>query len=104
MSKSSNVALLVEGVDRNRYGVHHRPEGWVALLVEGVDRNLAEIRHTIVVVASPSSWRAWIEIVQCLPPHPVRQVALLVEGVDRNLKSAKAKKYICRRPPRGGRG
>ena len=41
LSVSSNVALLTEGVDRNR-AVAQRPQHHaVALLTEGVDRNSA---------------------------------------------------------------
>ena len=34
---------------------------------------------------SPSSWRAWIEIVRFCNLMLIASVALLVEGVDRNL-------------------
>ena len=77
---------------------------YVALLAEGVDRN----RHTVSGLAcrtsSPSSRRAWIEITtptRCSWPC---SVALLAEGVDRNNTFLRA---ICEqvgRPPRGGRG
>ena len=57
------VALLAEGVDRNRIYRMTRPtDGKVALLAEGVDRN-------------PSGHPSW----RC------SGVALLAEGVDRNL-------------------
>ena len=60
----SGVALLAEGVDRNFV----RPKNWfrvskVALLAEGVDRNAPGIVHTDLPHLSPSSRRAWIEIV-----------------------------------------
>ena len=57
----------------------------VALLAEGVDRNsFAEVEQ-VMNLQSPSSRRAWIEI---LSPPSVPHfgiVALLAEGVDRNL-------------------
>ena len=56
------VALLAEGVDRNRYSERYQAGQDVALLAEGVDRNSA--------YRSQWSW------------HP--GVALLAEGVDRN--------------------
>ncbi len=84
------VALLAEGVDRNIINVdelHTTPE--VALLAEGVDRNFCRtdgsaMIHTVALLAegvdrnkvmgyeiqrpgeSPSSRRAWIEILH--PP------------------------------------
>ena len=78
------VALLAEGVDRNS----RRPSGLmyasVALLAEGVDRNFLAQCLLEPVDSSPSSRRAWIEILddgaQCSPSV----VALLAEGVDRN--------------------
>ena len=56
----------------------------VALLAEGVDRNLDFLVYVFVRLLSPSSRRAWIEIV--LPQAFLTQiaVALLAEGVDRN--------------------
>ena len=79
---------------------------WVALLAEGVDRNSLtapgrrwksrspssrrawiEILQFIVLpcnIESPSSRRAWIEIKRCLQWWAVALVALLAEGVDRN--------------------
>ena len=80
----SAVALLAEGVDRNNPRaceiiIHH-----VALLAEGVDRNRVErLRHRHPSW-SPSSRRAWIEMV-IATMAPIRGlVALLAEGVDRN--------------------
>ena len=57
------VALLAEGVDRNVM-----PCGWdrvalVALLAEGVDRNTVISPSPVMDTLSPSSRRAWIEIV-----------------------------------------
>ena len=58
------VALLAEGVDRNRGRNYITQKGWVALLAEGVDRNAICARR-VRVAASMA-------------------VALLAEGVDRN--------------------
>ena len=63
MHMSEVVALLAEGVDRN----HGRPLLWgcgcaVALLAEGVDRNVKCFDLSDSLQRSPSSRRAWIEI------------------------------------------
>ena len=57
----------------------------VALLAEGVDRNkhfMGEVEET---PWSPSSRRAWIEIRKAISTFATQQVALLAEGVDRNI-------------------
>ena len=76
--------------------------------------------------ASPSSRRAWIEILKRLAERldnqvallaegvdrnllipegvALAQVALLAEGVDRNMLQATGSKVSLGRPPRGGRG
>ena len=54
----------------------------VALLAEGVDRNSYHSRHILLIPRSPSSRRAWIEILCLL---------------------TLTKEVFCR-PPRGGRG
>ena len=56
----------------------------VALLAEGVDRNRDCPRDQPAPFASPSSRRAWIEIGNTLAPAKAVMVALLAEGVDRN--------------------
>ena len=56
------VALLAEGVDRNRLPININQVIQVALLAEGVDRNRAYAKV----------WNEWF------------RVALLAEGVDRN--------------------
>ena len=57
----------------------------VALLTEGVDRNKSTAEIIAYNKQSPSSRRAWIEIVNGLGGlNPVGTVALLTEGVDRN--------------------
>ena len=60
----SAVALLAEGVDRNHgaCATAGNVEG-VALLAEGVDRNLNGAVCHINKAASPSSRRAWIEMI-----------------------------------------
>ena len=76
----------------------------VALLAEGVDRNLLFLLAPIVAGASPSSRRAWIEIVPGSCRGSGSFVALLAEGVDRNIKETFGDVDAYRRPPRGGRG
>ena len=53
---------------------------------------------------SPSSRRAWIEILLSETFSGVRGVALLAEGVDRNRSTLPVMPGMVRRPPRGGRG
>ena len=109
LSKSAHdlVALLAEGVDRNAFSRSFAAQKVVALLAEGVDRNnysgggqrrgrrspssrRAWIEIVLAVgrghcLLSPSSRRAWIEIVPRPPARSGPRVALLAEGVDRNL-------------------
>ena len=57
------VALLAEGVDRNNGHVDATDgKKLVALLAEGVDRNFNGLLSEKLVLTSPSSRRAWIEI------------------------------------------
>ena len=81
------VALLAEGVDRNsmRCLLLNLPAS-VALLAEGVDRNRLELSDLPPRYRSPSSQRAWIEILFPVNNLLQRLVALLAEGVDRNKK------------------
>ena len=59
-----SVALLAEGVDRNVGLANDGELAAVALLAEGVDRNsLVFSDYAIYNRWSPSSRRAWIEIV-----------------------------------------
>ena len=74
-----------------RYGSGLHPAGMVALLAEGVDRNSLCLLVTRFHQRSPSSRRAWIEILAELQNIMMRAVALLAEGVDRNLS-------LCPRP------
>ena len=53
---------------------------------------------------SPSSRRAWIEIIEITETTDTNHVALLAEGVDRNQCKDKSKSLLIGRPPRGGRG
>ena len=85
---------------------------WVALLAEGVDRNMAlpcfmspgdrspssrrawiemvRLQQDLTELWSPSSRRAWIEISTRPSSVPTSTVALLAEGVDRNWTSCPA--------------
>ena len=56
------VALLAEGVDRNKSSASSSRKKVVALLAEGVDRNKFWGNNTCAYPSSPSSRRAWIEI------------------------------------------
>ena len=77
------VALLAEGVDRNLKSPSSiTAELQVALLAEGVDRNIFGRNLRVDLVASPSSRRAWIDIMEC------ERIQI---------------RTFCR-PPRGGRG
>ena len=79
---TARVALLAEGVDRNRYLLKINKAVVVALLAEGVDRNNVDVTYYINRSESPSSRRAWIEMTAA-------------ESSDHDYP---------RRPPRGGRG
>ena len=98
----------------------------VALLAEGVDRNKIKATHLLLRTESPSSRRAWIEMSPLVYHNRGVFVALLAEGVDRNLLSVASKATASvallaegvdrnpeiymrlyeagGRPPRGGRG
>ena len=56
----------------------------VALLAEGVDRNSVREFPVCCPGTSPSSRRAWIEILHNRVSELISLVALLAEGVDRN--------------------
>ena len=99
------VALLAEGVDRNRTQQLATYAPPVALLAEGVDRNSSH-----AISSSSASVALLAEGVDRNSRRPsglmyASIVALLAEGVDRNnalvqkLRDAKEG-----RPPRGGRG
>ena len=79
------VALLAEGVDRNSTVPGCIRMGrMVALLAEGVDRNNIFFDDAVLRTESPSSRRAWIEILVAREVKRAALVALLAEGVDRN--------------------
>ena len=80
----ARVALLAEGVDRNRMWSLRSLKAEVALLAEGVDRNSVYYALGFDAGVSPSSRRAWIEISASTNPRFATKVALLAEGVDRN--------------------
>ena len=56
------VALLAEGVGRNRIGYNVIVGVPVALLAEGVGRNFNGTNNVALGDPSPSSRRAWVEI------------------------------------------
>ena len=58
------VALLAEGVDRNPSELVDVGVPLVALLAEGVDRNITSPQTIGNAIQSPSSRRAWIEILK----------------------------------------
>ena len=81
--RQTGVALLAEGVDRNKVYIYETMDGGrVALLAEGVDRNKLPVSVDV---------------------HDL-YVALLAEGVDRNYPPIVGKDRLFGRPPRGGRG
>ena len=90
------VALPAEGVDRNPLALRGAPCGHVALLTEGVDRNRNVAWGVIICVLSPSSRRAWIEIGYRPNWSYADYVALLTEGVDRNFLATPTKIGCCR--------
>ena len=86
-------------------GTCQRPRRYlVALLTEGVDRNFVHDGGQTSKWRSPSSRRAWIEIMLCCTPVCTLAVALLTEGVDRNFFVLRCTFVVLRRPPHGGRG
>ena len=70
----------------------------VALLAEGVDRNSLLPRSQEEYGWSPSSRRAWIEIVCSESDQNGKIVALLAEGVDRNHNPSAAFPAIMESP------
>ena len=63
---------------------HSETRRAVALLAEGVDRNTMLLPCSNGRERSPSSRRAWIEIMRINVMRILWHVALLAEGVDRN--------------------
>ena len=68
--------------------MHAKLDGIVALLAEGVDRNKVMGYEIQRPGESPSSRRAWIEILFSALSRAADVVALLAEGVDRNNHAA----------------
>ena len=64
----------------------HTAKPAVALLAEGVDRNRTSQSSFVLFSVSPSSRRAWIEMQQLTRADVEKIVALLAEGVDRNIQ------------------
>ena len=98
------VALLAEGVDRNEDGT-----GIILSRMESPSSRRAWIEILLLLVilycvVSPSSRRAWIEIMSPLSLTGFELVALLAEGVDRNITTIGMSLLKAGRPPRGGRG
>ena len=76
----------------------------VTLLAEGVDRNILDRPACARKYESPSSRRAWIEILVAREVKRAALVALLAEGVDRNHEDNMLFVVDEGRPPRGGCG
>ena len=101
----SRVALLAEGVDRNKnkYLSDIMLE-LVALLAEGVDRNCQAVPYDLyddrVALLAEGVDRNPSTLSRC----PAAAVALLAEGVDRNFDRVAEGRCGGCRPPRGGRG
>ena len=73
-------------MDRNTGSTHYTSaNAAVALHPEGVDRNLSRSRSITGRIKSPSTRRAWIEILRNYRgTNKLQEVALHPEGVDRN--------------------
>ena len=104
MSPMLSVALLAEGVDRNLLA-----DCWGVLNVVSPSSRRAwieilRIHYFVSGKPSPSSRRAWIEIGGSPDRADLRRVALLAEGVDRNQIGVDFCLLVNGRPPRGGRG
>ena len=79
---SQPVALHPEGVDRNQIDGDADNDLYVALHPEGVDRNIGSSEYKRLNHSSPSTRRAWIEILKNPPEYKIN----------------------TGRPPPGGRG
>ena len=79
------VALLAEGVGRNRMSWQPKTLAYVALLAEGVGRNKSGRLNGLSDVVAPSSRRAGVEIKSRHRAGHYHGVALLAEGVGRNI-------------------
>ena len=70
----------------------------VALLAEGVDRNKKIVKSIAAIKTSPSSRRAWIEMLYRVIMSAALYVALLAEGVDRNCLCGRCSRKLRRSP------
>ena len=81
----SRVALLAEGVDRNKDLLVQDAKNVLSPSSRRAWIEIVQTRTTRMTAArSPSSRRAWIEIPVLFQSGRPPQVALLAEGVDRN--------------------
>ena len=76
----------------------------VALRKESVDRNDTMQVVVIVMNASLSARRAWIEIIQKFQKSKKDRVALRKESVDRNFNTMQVVIVVVGRSPQGERG
>ena len=91
---NQKVALHPEGVDRNRCLPKVARVVLVALHPEGVDRNLLCPISNFGLSLSPSTRRAWIEIVYAMlsststdtSPSPREDIDKNIERIDDNVK------------------
>ncbi len=88
--------MMVDTIDWDLIGV--------ALLAEGVGRNRLGHLRRLPDEVSPSSRRAWVEIIRRVAYLRKPLVALLAEGVGRNSLLSFRYGRSTGRPPRGGRG
>ena len=99
------VALLAEGVDRNRIGYLTATFNFlVALLAEGVDRNKVYCAYDEIVEVALLAEGVDRNMSEAHRPSMNSAVALLAEGVDRNDSVYVLLSRCMSRPPRGGRG
>ena len=99
------VALLAEGVDRNlRFRQSPGVVVEVALLAEGVDRNMVVTLRAAVLPWSPSSRRAWIEMILVSSRRLWMRSPSSRRAWIEILRVQLPDGPVLRRPPRGGRG
>ena len=103
--QSFDVALRKESVDRNL--LFRAAVGsliMVALRKESVDRNDTVQVVIVIVYASLSARRAWIEMIVIINLGLLLSVALRKESVDRNDLGAHGEHVLFSRSPQGERG
>ena len=100
------VALLAEGVGRNAVGICFSAQTpKVALLAEGVGRNDTVSVWVSVLAWSPSSRRAWVEILVSEGYNAILQGSPSSRRAWVEIVYARLPPRLPpRRPPRGGRG